>query len=97
MFCVEGDLLRDDLNVAEEILVEMRASVSIVFHMAANVRFDQPLKQAAVTNTGGTLKVLELVETFGELKVFVHVSTSYCHCNETILKEEVYHSPHDPR
>lgn len=65
--------------------------------MAANVRFDQPLKTSLIMNTGGTLKILELAENFKKLTAFVHVSTSYCHCDQIELKEEFYPAPHNPR
>lgn len=65
--------------------------------MAANVRFDQHLKSALLLNTGGTKNILELAKTFKNLKVFLHVSTSYCHCEQTILEEKLYPAPHDPR
>lgn len=64
--------------------------------MAANVRFDQPLKPAIKMNTGGTLNVLNLACSFENLKVFTHVSTSYCHCDVSELEEKLYKSPQDP-
>lgn len=65
--------------------------------MAANVRFDQSLKSALYQNTGGTLAMLKLAESFKSLQAFVHVSTSYCHCDQKILEEKVYEVPHNPR
>lgn len=62
----------------------------MIFHMAANVRFDQALKPAVLMNTGGTKNVLDLACHFKQLLSFVHVSTSYCHCDETELKEQTY-------
>lgn len=71
-------------------------NVNVVFHCAANVRFDQPLRQAVEMNTVGTHRALQLAEGIKNLKVFVHVSTSYCHCNEDVLEEHAYPSPHNP-
>lgn len=31
------------------------------------------------------------------LSAFLHVSTSYCHCDETELEERTYRAPHNPR
>lgn len=50
-----------------------------------------------ITPSGGTLNVLELACRFKKLKVFVHTSTSYCHCNRVKLNEELYPAPHNPR
>ncbi|XP_030767994.1 putative fatty acyl-CoA reductase CG5065 [Sitophilus oryzae] len=95
--CVSGDVTYPNLNISEQDLGLLKENVTVVFHMAANVRFDQPLKNAVLLNTGGTLNVLDLVCTFKKLKVFLHVSTSYCHCDETKLEEKLYPSPHNPR
>lgn len=72
-------------------------SVSVAFHCAANVRFDQALAGAYNMNTLGTERVLELAMEMHQLKVFTHVSTAYCQCNEDVLEERAYAAPHDPR
>lgn len=36
--------------------------VSVVFHMAANVKFDLPLKSAIKINTGGTMNMVALAK-----------------------------------
>ncbi|KAF2896425.1 hypothetical protein ILUMI_09748 [Ignelater luminosus] len=97
LHCICGDLTQNNLNFSKEDLQVLQENVTTVFHMAANVRFDQPLKTALIMNTGGTLKILELAENFKKLTAFVHVSTSYCHCDQTELKEEFYPAPHNPR
>lgn len=90
LHCLPGDILLPNLNLSEENLTEVKNNVSVVFHMAANVRFDQPLKSALLMNTGGTLNMLELATEFKKLVSFVHVSTSYCHCDQTELEERPY-------
>ncbi|KAL1502734.1 hypothetical protein ABEB36_007836 [Hypothenemus hampei] len=95
--CLHGDVTYPNLNLNDEEVKELSDNVTTVFHMAANVRFDQPLKNAVLLNTGGTLNVLELVCKFKKLKVFVHTSTTYCHCDQTKLEEKLYSAPHNPR
>ncbi|XP_066144787.1 putative fatty acyl-CoA reductase CG5065 [Euwallacea fornicatus] len=95
--CLNGDISYTNLHLTDDEVHELEKNVTAVFHMAANVRFDQPLKNAVMLNTGGTLNVLELVHRFKKLKVFVHTSTSYCHCNENNLEEKLYPAPHNPR
>ncbi|KAF7269473.1 hypothetical protein GWI33_017473 [Rhynchophorus ferrugineus] len=95
--CVSGDVTHRNLNLSDQDLSLLRDNVTTVFHMAANVRFDQLLKHAVLLNTGGTLNVLDLTCIFNKLKVFVHVSTSYCHCDQTKLEEKLYPAPHNPR
>ncbi|GLV36882.1 uncharacterized protein CBL_02283 [Carabus blaptoides fortunei] len=95
--CLSGDVTHKNLNLTNMELHNLQNTISVVFHMAANVRFDQPLKSALLMNTGGALNVLEVAENFTNLKSFVHVSTAYCHCDETELEERPYEAPHAPR
>lgn len=50
--CLSGDVVHLNLNLDEDVVQELEQNVSVVFHMAANVRFDQPLKSAVLLNTG---------------------------------------------
>lgn len=50
---------------------ELINNVSIVFHCAANVRFDQPLKDAVNLNTLGTHRTLKLAEQMTQLSVSI--------------------------
>lgn len=71
-------------------------TTTVVFHCAANVRFDQELTGAVNMNTLGTNRVLQLAIEMKQLKVFAHVSTAYCQCNEEVLEERAYPAPNDP-
>lgn len=93
---IKGDVSVDNLGISENDQRLLASCVSVVFHCAANVRFDQALKDAVNLNTLGTNRVLKLAETMLNLKVFVHVSTAYCQCNEEILEERAYDAPHSP-
>lgn len=92
-----GDVTQANLSLSKETANVLREHVGVVFHMAANVRFDQALKPALLMNTGGTLRMLDFCCGMKKLNAFVHVSTSYCHCDETVLEERTYKAPHNPR
>ncbi|XP_052565321.1 putative fatty acyl-CoA reductase CG5065 isoform X2 [Culex pipiens pallens] len=93
---VRGDILEDDLDMANGDQAELAENVEVVFHCAANVRFDQELKQAVNYNLNGTLRVLRLAERMKRLVAFVHVSTAFCQCNEAVVEERAYPAPHSP-
>lgn len=93
---IRGDILSDGLGISDEDRVLLAENVEVVFHCAANVRFDQELKQAVNFNTNGALRVLSLAEQMKRLVAFVHVSTSYCQCNEEVVEEKYYPAPHNP-
>lgn len=43
--------------------------VSIIFHLAATVRFDDPLKDAILMNTRGTRELVDLANKMKNLEV----------------------------
>lgn len=70
---IKGDVTLDDLGLSEEDRAEVTSKVSVIFHCAANVRFDQPLKEAVNMNTQGTYRVLKLAETVTNLDVSIYL------------------------
>lgn len=86
----------DGLAISDIDRKRLIETVTIVFHCAANVRFDQAIEGAVSMNTLGTNRVLKLAEQMVQLKVFEHVSTAYCQCNEEVLEERAYAAPHSP-
>lgn len=89
---VSGDMKSPRLGLSEQdeqLLVEQ---VSIVFHVAATVRFNEGMKEAADQNTVGTLKVLDLCSRMELLKSVVHVSTAYINPSSNVIEEKVYNT-----
>ncbi|XP_030370365.1 putative fatty acyl-CoA reductase CG5065 [Scaptodrosophila lebanonensis] len=93
---VKGDVLEPDLGLSADNINTLSSTVEVVFHCAANVRFDQPLRPMVRMNVAGTLKLLRLAEKMKNLQALVHVSTSYCQCNESVLEERAYPAPQNP-
>lgn len=89
MIAVEGDVCQLGLGLSQQSRDLMR-SVSMVFHSAASVRFDDPLHQAVLMNTRGTREMMLFAETLPLLTVFVHVSTTYCNPAIRVINEKVY-------
>lgn len=93
---VSGDVSVDGLEMDGQDSDTLIDKVNIVFHCAANVRFDQSLREAINFNTVGTWRILKLAERMKNLQVFLHVSTTYCHCKESILEERYYEASENP-
>jgi nucleoside-diphosphate-sugar epimerase len=55
---------------------EFDRNVSVVFHAAATVRFDEPLRNAVLLNTRGTRELLALAKDMTNLKVILSLSKS---------------------
>lgn len=66
---MKGDVTLENLGLSREDRSLIKKKVSVIFHCAANVRFDQKLKNAVRYNTQGTQRVLELAEEIDSLDV----------------------------
>ncbi|XP_049942861.1 fatty acyl-CoA reductase 1-like [Schistocerca serialis cubense] len=71
MSVIAGDVSSPDFRLSEHDMAAMRREVSVVFHCAANVRFDDSLHQAVTTNVVGTNCMLQLAELLPNLQVFL--------------------------
>ncbi|XP_026740167.1 fatty acyl-CoA reductase wat-like [Trichoplusia ni] len=97
---VSGDVAEPRLGLSDKDWNTLTKEVDIIFHMAATVRFDEPLKVAAKINVGGTLRAVELAKNCTKLKQFIHVSTAYTHATRERVgkevKEQFYPCPMSP-
>lgn len=66
---ISGDCSLPDLGISDDDRKLLAENVSIVYHCAATVRFDECLKRAVQLNTRGTKLMLELCKTFKKLDV----------------------------
>lgn len=86
---IPGDVSEIGLGISEVDRSRLK-NVSVVFHSAASVRFNDPIRNAIFLNTRGTHELIKLCQTFKELKVILHVSTAYCNCCSTTVEEKIY-------
>lgn len=93
---IPGDCAQPGLAISTADRQLLAANVTIIYHCAATIRFDEPLRSAVLLNTRGTKLMLELAAECPQLVLFAHVSTSYCHLNEKMLMEKPYPAPTDP-
>ncbi|KAG5888820.1 hypothetical protein JTB14_016022 [Gonioctena quinquepunctata] len=93
---ISGDVSLPDLGISKEDRELLQNEVEFVFHCAATIRFDEQLKKAVLLNVRGAKLMLELAKEIKNLKVFIHLSTAYCHLHERVLYEKVYPPPADP-
>ena len=94
IIAVPGDITEPKLAISsqdEEILIK---DVSVLFHVAATVKFDDDLADAIKMNVKGTLSIVELAHKLSSLSSFLHVSTAYSHCYTTsTIEEKCYPMP----
>ncbi|XP_045768140.1 putative fatty acyl-CoA reductase CG5065 [Maniola jurtina] len=90
---IVGDISEPQLGLKaddEELLVE---KVSIVYHVAATVKFNEPFEQAMNVNVAGTGRVLNLSKRMKNIKAFLYVSTAYSNTDRKVIEEIIYPAP----
>lgn len=93
---IQGDVIKLGLGISESDMEKLK-SCSVVFHSAASVRFNDPLREAILMNTRGTREVCKLAQTMPNLKAFLHVSTAYIQPRNLYVQERIYESQADWR
>lgn len=88
MIPIGGDVTQLGLALSTEDKQRM-SEVSVIFHVAANVRFDDMLRDAVLLNTRGTREVVKFAETLKNLVVMMHVSTTYSNPDKYVIEEKV--------
>ncbi|XP_014251336.1 putative fatty acyl-CoA reductase CG5065 isoform X2 [Cimex lectularius] len=93
---VAGDVMEPGLGLSEEDKTRLVTQVTVVFHSAATVKFNETLHDAVKLNTMGTQAVIDLCKEMQKLQAVVHVSTAYSNANRTEVDEKVYPPPANP-
>ncbi|XP_068632623.1 putative fatty acyl-CoA reductase CG5065 [Battus philenor] len=89
---VKGDVGLLNLGLSDEDREMLIEEVSYVFHFAANIKFNEPLKHAMHINVEGTRRVLHLSRLIKNIKGFVYISTAFSHSEQKVLEEYIYPS-----
>jgi len=66
---VQGDISLPELGISDQDMETLVSEVSIVFHSAATVKFDEALKTSIEFNVLGTRRVIQLCHRMPLLKV----------------------------
>ncbi|XP_048487959.1 fatty acyl-CoA reductase wat-like [Plutella xylostella] len=90
---VAGDVQQLRLGLSDDDWNMLAEEVNIIYHAAATVRFEEPIKLAILTNVRGTREMIELAKNTKNLRAFVHVSTAFTNCKKIEVFEKFYPSP----
>ena len=90
---IAGDCSEPGLGLSPTDRSTITRQVSIVFHVAATVRFDEKMKLAVPINVRSPRDTIDLCKELTCLKSFVHVSTAYANCPYDYIEERVYDPP----
>lgn len=89
---IDSDISIDNLNMCKKDQDELIEKVNVIFHCAATINFNDPLKIAVNTNTTGIKRVLDFASKMKNLKAFVHMSTAFSHCYQIDMEERYYNT-----
>ncbi|CAO1428032.1 unnamed protein product [Diamesa serratosioi] len=93
---IKGDLTKEGLDLDQNDEIELSENLDVIFHCAANVTFEQTLKDSVNFNVNGTLLILQLAAKTRNLSVFVYISTAFSQCQVDVLEEKHYTAPYNP-
>ncbi|XP_018335470.1 putative fatty acyl-CoA reductase CG5065 isoform X2 [Agrilus planipennis] len=94
---IHGDIIQENLGLSTAEQSVLTENVSVIFHCAATLKLEAPLKDAIEMNTAGTEKILELAKKTKHLKALVHLSTAFCSADLPEFREKVYPCPDNPK
>lgn len=89
-------MCEDGLGLSEQEESELIQKIHVVFHLAASVKFNDPIKKAVNNNVTGPWRMIKLAEKMENLEVFLHTSTTFVHCYQVELEERYYPTNLDP-
>ncbi|XP_017493387.1 PREDICTED: putative fatty acyl-CoA reductase CG5065, partial [Rhagoletis zephyria] len=85
-----GDCNLANLGISAEDRQVLIDEVNVVIHLAATVRFDEPLCRALTINVRATLELIRLAKEMKQLEAFVHVSSAFANCVVNFIDEKYY-------
>lgn len=93
---IDGNTRELNVGLTDDIRNELIEYVNIFLHAAADVRFDNTLKELSLVNLRGTRELLKLAEECKHLNMFAYISTAFSHCERKYIEEKFYEAPMDP-
>ncbi|XP_075991038.1 putative fatty acyl-CoA reductase CG5065 [Anticarsia gemmatalis] len=93
---LQGDVLFDNFGLSESDISTLCEEVSVVFHFAATLRLEAPLKENVNMNTSGTQRAINIAKKLKNLTIFIHLSTAFCYPDYEVLEERLHAPPVKP-
>ncbi|KAL2741585.1 fatty acyl-CoA reductase wat-like isoform X2 [Vespula squamosa] len=95
LVAIEGDCSLPNLGLSKTDRTTLIREVTIVFNVAATVRFNETIKLATAINVQSVRDLINLSKEMPKLKSFVHVSTAFANCTYDMIDEKFYDSKMD--
>lgn len=86
---LQGDVLFENFGLSDSDIEELSKEISVLFHFAATLKLEAPLKDNVDMNTSGTMRTLNVARRLKNLLAFIHLSTAFCYPDYEVLDEKV--------
>jgi alcohol-forming fatty acyl-CoA reductase len=93
---IYGDIGLKDLGMSNDDFTQVINETNIVFHMAASVNFEEPIKNALNHNVRAVKYTIDVAKKMPNLISMVHLSTAFCNTEQKVLDEITYDWDMDP-
>ncbi|XP_065224398.1 fatty acyl-CoA reductase wat-like [Planococcus citri] len=95
---IQGECYESYLGISDSDRALIENQVEIIFHVAAYVNFNAPLRKAGYINVRSLDHLFDIAKEMKHLKAFVYVSTAFSPSTETnFIEEKFYHPPLNSR
>ncbi|XP_028027134.1 putative fatty acyl-CoA reductase CG5065 [Bombyx mandarina] len=92
LYLIPGDTTAPNLGLSVE-SIGLLKEVSVVFHSAATLKFDEALNKAVDQNVRSVLSLMDICDGMPNIEALVHVSTAYSNAELSTVEERVYAAP----
>ncbi|CAK1554852.1 unnamed protein product [Leptosia nina] len=89
---LQGDVLFENFGLSDVDIERLSEEIYLVFHFAATLRLEAPLKDSINMNTCGTQRTLNVAKRLKKLEALIHLSTAFCYPDYKVLAEKI-HAP----
>jgi len=93
---VWGDISEPNFGLSDEDMSHVINNTQIVFHLAASLKLEAPLKTNIIMNLTSVKQMCEIAKQMKNLLVMIHTSTAFCIVEHENVDERVYEADVDP-
>jgi fatty acyl-CoA reductase len=96
IYPVWGDISEPNFGLSAEHMKHVIDNTNIVFHLAASLKLEAPLKTNVTMNLESVKTMCDIAKQMKNLLIMIHSSTAFCIVEHEVIEEKVYDVNEDP-
>lgn len=96
IYPVWGDISEPNFGLSAEHMKHVIDNTHIVFHLAASLKLEAPLKTNVAMNVESVKQMCDIAKQMKNLLIMIHTSTAFCIVEHEVIEEKVYDVNEDP-